>query len=49
MRVELWEAKAYYNVGDYRKALELADKHVKAYVDYEPGLKERIESSRAAE
>ena len=47
MRVELWEAKAYYNFGDYKKALELANKNVEAYLYYQPGLKERMVSVSA--
>ena len=47
MRLDLWQAKSYFKVGDYKTALDLATKHVNAYLKSMPVLKEQFESARA--
>jgi hypothetical protein len=38
MRANYWEAKAYYNMGDYKTSIELADVQVKSMVAKYPDL-----------
>ena len=38
MRAKYWEAKAYYNMGDYKTSVELADIQVKSMVEKYPDL-----------
>ena len=40
MRLDLWQAKSYFRVGDYKKALDLATKHSNSYLENMPLLKE---------
>jgi hypothetical protein len=38
MRADYWEAKAYYNLGDYKKSIELAEIQVKSMISKYPDL-----------
>lgn len=39
MRLDLWEAKSYYTVGDYKKSKDLTDTHIKTILENTPELK----------
>lgn len=44
MRLDYWYAKALYNIGDYKTALELADEQVTKFFDKYPDLSNEFDS-----
>ena len=44
MRIDYWVGKAYYNIGDYKHSLELANKEVENFLAKYPDLSKEFSS-----
>ena len=44
MRLDYWIAKGFYNIGDYKTSLELADKHVDLFLEKYSDLSKEFSS-----